>query len=299
MDTHHIRYFLAVCETLNFTRAAQKCDVTQPALSRAIQQLEEEIGGPLFRRERNLTHLTDLALLLRPRLQEVADGLGDARRDAQRFLTMDDASVTLGIMCTVGPRRFTGLLANFQATSSDISLQLVEGVPTMLTERLLEGEIDIAIMASPDGFPETLVAAPLYQEQFLIAFPAGHRFADMAQVSVAAVDGENYLDRVNCEHTQKIDDVMQERGCAVKVVHQSEREDWIQNMVAGGLGICFLPEFSAVVPGVQTRPVVEPEIWREICLVWRKDHELSPAVQRFATAARNYSWVSEKRLYTE
>ena len=84
MDTHHIRYFLAVCETLNFTRAAQKCDVTQPALSRAIQQLEDEVGAPLFRRERNLTHLTDLALLLRPRLQEDRRRLGQcpARRAA-------------------------------------------------------------------------------------------------------------------------------------------------------------------------------------------------------------------------
>jgi LysR family transcriptional regulator, hydrogen peroxide-inducible genes activator len=60
MDIHHVRYFLAVCETRNFTRAAEKCNVTQPALSRAIQQLEDEVGGLLFRRERNLTHLTDL-----------------------------------------------------------------------------------------------------------------------------------------------------------------------------------------------------------------------------------------------
>jgi DNA-binding transcriptional LysR family regulator len=291
MDTHHIRYFLAVCDTLNFTRAAQKCNVTQPALSRAIQQLEEEVGAPLFRRERNLTHLTDLALLLRPRLQEVADGLGDARREAQRFLTMGDASVTLGIMCTIGPRRFTGLLAKFQATESDISLHLVEGVPAMLTERLLQGSIDIAIMASPDGFPKSLEAVPLYREQFMIAFPAGHRFSTLSEIPMAAIDGENYLDRVNCEHTHRIDALMQECGCAVKVVHQSEREDWIQNMVAGGLGISFLPEFSAVVPGVQTRPVVEPEVWRDICLVWRRSDALSPAVQRFAKAAREYSWA--------
>src|SRR5213595_1369253 len=64
MDMHHLRYLLAVCDTLNFTRAAEKCNVTQPALSRAIQQLEEEVGGQLFRRERSLTHLTDLGMLM-------------------------------------------------------------------------------------------------------------------------------------------------------------------------------------------------------------------------------------------
>ena len=72
MDIHHIRYFLAVCETRNFTRAAEKCNVTQPALSRAVQQLEDEVGGLLFRRERNLTHITDLGALLRPRFQQVS-----------------------------------------------------------------------------------------------------------------------------------------------------------------------------------------------------------------------------------
>ena len=81
MDIHHIRYFLAVCETRNFTRAAEKCNVTQPALSRAIQQLEDEVGGRLFRRERNLTHVTDLGNLLRPRFQQVQDELLGVRTE--------------------------------------------------------------------------------------------------------------------------------------------------------------------------------------------------------------------------
>src|SRR3712207_2550034 len=109
MDLHHIRYFLAVCETLNFTRAAERCNVTQPALSRAIQQLEDEIGGLLFRRERNLTHLTDLGALLKPRFQGIMDDVTKVREDARRFLTLEDANVTLGVMCTIGPTRFMGL----------------------------------------------------------------------------------------------------------------------------------------------------------------------------------------------
>ncbi len=103
MNMHHIRYFLAVSDTLNFTRAAETCGVTQPALSRAIQQLEAEIGGILFRRERNLTHLTDLGLLLLPRFEQIMGEVGDAKRDARRFLTLDHANVSLGVMCTIGP----------------------------------------------------------------------------------------------------------------------------------------------------------------------------------------------------
>jgi len=60
MELHQVRYYVALCKALNFTRAAEACNVTQPALTRAIQRLEEELGGPLFQRERNLTQLTEL-----------------------------------------------------------------------------------------------------------------------------------------------------------------------------------------------------------------------------------------------
>ncbi|NJO33208.1 MAG: LysR family transcriptional regulator [Rhodospirillales bacterium] len=84
MDIHHLRYFLAVCETLNFTKAADNCHVSQPALSRAIQQLEQEVGGLLFRRERNLTHITDLGMLLKPHFESIISelGTGEAQRQA-------------------------------------------------------------------------------------------------------------------------------------------------------------------------------------------------------------------------
>src|SRR5260370_32124101 len=71
VEMHQIRYFLAVCETLNFTRAAEACNVSQPSLTRAIKGLEDELRGPLFRRERNNTHLTGLAEMTRPHLTQV------------------------------------------------------------------------------------------------------------------------------------------------------------------------------------------------------------------------------------
>src|SRR5690242_16525712 len=83
MEMHQIRYCLAVCDTLNFTRAAERCNVTQPALTRAIQKLEEELGGLLFRRERKFTHMTDLGLLVRPQLEGILKQSEQARTAAQ------------------------------------------------------------------------------------------------------------------------------------------------------------------------------------------------------------------------
>jgi LysR family hydrogen peroxide-inducible transcriptional activator len=291
MDMHHIRYFLAVCETRNFTRAAERCNVTQPALSRAVQQLEDEVGGLLFRRERNLTHITDLGALLRPRFQQVLDELSGVRQEASRFLCLKDANLKVGIMCTIGPRRFTGLLTDFNRRHRGIQLQLVEGVPDRLSNLLETGEIDVAIMASSDRFPERFDVTPLFRERFMLAFPPGHRLAQLDVVPIQAIDGETYLRRANCEYWDHLSDICDTHGVNLHVSYSSEREDWIQNMVAGGLGICFLPEYSAVIPGLQVRAVTDPEVVREISLVTVSGRRFSPAVSTFVGAVKSYNWA--------
>ena len=105
---HQVRYFLAVADTLNFTRAAEQCHVSQPALTRAIQQLEEELGGLLRRRERRLTHLTDFGRLIEPHLRQLFADAEAAKTTAKRFLNMQAAELRLGVMCTIGPARFMG-----------------------------------------------------------------------------------------------------------------------------------------------------------------------------------------------
>ncbi|QDZ02794.1 LysR family transcriptional regulator [Nitratireductor mangrovi] len=298
MDIHHIRYFLAVCETRNFTRAAERCNVTQPALSRAIQQLEDEVGGLLFRRERNLSHITDLGALLRPRFQQILDELTGVRQEASRFLCLEDASLKVGVMCTIGPRRFTGLLADFHMRHKGIQLQLVEGVPGKLSTLLEAGDIDVALMGTSEGFPERFDVKPLFRERFMLAFPSGHRFGGMAAIPVAEVAGENYLRRLNCEYRDHLANLCLDHGVALRISYESEREDWIQNMVAGGLGICFIPEFSAVIPGLHARPVVDPEVWREVCLVTVAGRRFSPAVAAFVGAVKAYGWPASPQPET-
>lgn len=292
MDIHHIRYFLAVCETRNFTRAAENSNVTQPALSRAIQQLEAEVGGLLFRRERSLTHLTDLGALLRPRFQQILDELSGVRQEASKFLCLDNASLKVGVMCTIGPRRFTGLLGDFNMRHMGIRLQIVEGVPAKLSEMLESGEIDVAIMSSTEKFPERFDVTALFRERFVLAFPAGHRLAQYDEIPVTAIDGEIYLRRANCEYWDHLSEICISQGVRLRISYSSEREDWIQNLVAGGLGICFIPEYSAVIPGLQMRPVKDPEVWRDVCLVTVAGRRFSPAVATFVNAVKAYGWAS-------
>lgn len=290
MEMHQVRYFLAVCDTLNFTRAAERCNVTQPALTRAIQKLEEELGGLLFRRERNQTHLTDLGHLVKPRLEAIHDQSDAAQRAAKDFLKLDNAAFRLGIMCTIGPMRFMPFLDHFRRKHPGIELTLIEGVPEKLQERMKAGEIDVAVMARPDGFDERCDVHPLYRERFMIALPPDHRLAKQATVSFADLDGETYLQRVSCEYLRELRELREGAGARMKLAYASEREDWIMTMVAAGLGICMLPQFSATLPALELRPLVDPPVSRTISLVTLAGRRFSPAVKTFVQAIKAHRW---------
>ena len=103
MEMQEIRYFLALCDSLNFRLAAAKCNVTQPALSRAIRKLEQELGGLLFRRESHQVGLTNFGHLVRPQLEEIAARTKGVELAARQFLKLKNAPLRLGALCTIGP----------------------------------------------------------------------------------------------------------------------------------------------------------------------------------------------------
>jgi DNA-binding transcriptional LysR family regulator len=290
MELHEIRYFLAICRTLNFTRAAELCHVSQPALTRAIQKLEDELGGPLLSRERGNTHLTELGRLLQPHLEEVMARTTAAKDTASRFLRLEGAQLRLGVMCTIGPLRFIGFLSRFRSDNPGIELMMMEAAAGRLLELLLHGELDVAVLAKPEGFDDRVRVEPLYSERFMIACPVGHPFERRNAVAAGDMDGQIYLRRINCEYRDYLRERCGERGARVVLSFASEREDWIQTMVAAGMGVCFIPEYSATHPGLVLRPVVDPEVTREVCLVTVAGRRWSPPLATFVQAIRRYRW---------
>src|SRR3712207_7101976 len=109
------------------------------------------------------------------------------------FLKLDDAELTVGLMCTIGPMRGIGFLSEFRNANPGIEVTLREGVPAHLTELLHAGELDVAVMAQPEPFDARFDVRPLYREHFVVAFPPGHRFAAQNAVRIGDVDGESYL----------------------------------------------------------------------------------------------------------
>jgi LysR family hydrogen peroxide-inducible transcriptional activator len=290
MEMHEIRYFLAACQTLNFHRAADLVHVGQPALTRAIQKLEAELGGPLFHRDKGHVQLTEFGSLMRIHLGEIFNRSESVKRTAKSFLSLEDASLSLGVMCTIGPMRFASFLNAFREHHPGISLTVIDGAADRLTDLLMDHKLDIALMAQPVPFDQKLKAEVVYAERFGLAFSAGHPFELRNTLRLTDVRDETYLERINCEYGNHIDQLCKKLGFNIQSAYRSEREDWILAMVAAGMGVCFIAEYSAIQSGVCHRAVVDPEIVREVSLVSVANSLPSHTVMAFAKAMREYEW---------
>jgi DNA-binding transcriptional LysR family regulator len=289
MEMNQIRYFLAACETLNFTRAAEKCDVSVPSLTRAIHTLEEELGGQLFRRERHLTHLTDLGRLMQQHLTAAQQATDAARQDAAQYAKAD-TTLKLGVVATMPARHLVGYLRALRAAAPELELQIWEANCEELSAALLAGEIDVAISTSC-AYDERLRPTPLFRERYHVAFAPGHRYEKMNAVPMREFEGEAYVKRLHCEFPSNFAKLAVAKPYQqVRVRYVGEREDWVQAMVSAGLGMTLMPEFLPILPGIEMRLVVEPEVHRQISLVTVAGRPHSKPVALAVRAAKAYAW---------
>lgn len=303
MELQQIRYFLALAEDLNFSRAAERCGVSQPSLTRAIKRLEDELGGQLVRRERSRTHLTELGRKIKPRLEQALSLTEVARSEADEFARMNTATLSLGVMCTVGPGRLISLVDHLGSQFPHLTLTLRTSSGREVIDWLLAGEIDVGIVGMPD-YPDEIAVHDLYQERYMIAFPRNHRFAQMDAVSLQEMKGERYLHRLNCEYLDFFHSELGDYEASLftklktslksmEVQHGSEHEDWIQAMIVAGMGCAILPQYMSLYPELQMRPLVEPEIWRTIGLATVRGRQHTPTVGLFSELCREMNWGSE------
>lgn len=294
MQIHQIRYFVALSESLNFTRAAEQCNVTQPSLTRAIKQLEDELGGPLFHRERTNSHLTELGQLMEPHLKQVLAEIETAKDQARNAAALQQSTLTLGVMCTIGPTKLLDLIACYRSKYPDVNLLVRDARGQDLQEMLVQGELEVALYGLPEDIDDRLHMLPLFEEQFVITFAPGHRFEQLSVVRGADLKGEPYVARVNCEFFDYASPRLSEArdGAKPEVIYRSEREDWCLAMIGAGLGYGFTPEFAIDVPGIQARPLVDPAFARTVNIATVRGRPHSPAVGAFVR--ETMSWRARR-----
>lgn len=293
MEMHQVRYFLAVAATLNFTRAAEKCNVSPPSLIKAIKLLEADLGGDLFRRERSRTHLTELGHIVLPYLEQIAASADKVKSETARAIKVQNYTLNLGIMCTLAPQRFLSLIGKFRERWPHMNMVIIDDTAAMLEATLLAGDIDIAIYALPGKRGDKrLHLMPLFDEEMIIALPAGHPLTSKELISPAELSGLPCIDRVNCEFGEHGEWLFAHRGITGPTICRSERDDWVLGMVASGFGYAFLPIECAVHSGIAVRRIERMPITRQINLVTVRGRKHPPGVGAFVRQIARWDWQS-------
>lgn len=290
MEMHHIRYFLALCDHSSFTRAAEACGVSQPALTAAIKRLEQELGGALFHREGKRLVMSRLGQTVKPHMEQLFGESEATLNAARNFRLLKASPVALGVMDTVGPKRLGGFLERYQRAHAHAEFAVSGASLTDLLKQLEQGALDFALVSAPQGLPDSFRAVPTYRERYVVIFPLGHRFERFNTVALADVAQESYVDRLACEMRETVMALCAERKINLYARFRSAREDWIESMVAAGLGFAFMPEYSVEHRGVLARPLVDPPVERTLLLVDVRGRRRSPAAQAFAQALIAHRW---------
>src|SRR5436190_6447861 len=200
MEMHQVRYFLAVARVLNFTRAADECNVTQPSLTRAIKQLEAELGGDLFRRERPAAQLTELGLRMHPLLKQCYEAATGARQLASSFKSGEVGALRIALTHSVDLALLIPHLDQIKRLFNRLEFRFLRGNSREVGEFLKKGEAELGIAAEISEEWERLDTWPLFTENFQLVVNNRHPFADREVVTFEDLQTQELLSRTFCEH---------------------------------------------------------------------------------------------------
>ncbi|WP_299989682.1 LysR family transcriptional regulator [uncultured Ruegeria sp.] len=292
MDLRRIRYFLAVARTLNFSQAARELKVSQPALSKAIQTLEDELGGPLLRREGRLTHLTPLGERMRGSLQEIEDAAHRAEHLASRIANAESTKIRIAVMCTIDPGTVGRCLAQFQQKHQNLGIELLDFTAASIQDALLEGQVDVAIIGSPVEAVPRLRTIELFQEDMVVSCGPQNRLAARDSIPLKMMTEHPYVDRLRCEFRDMVLSIVDKHDLNLNVIASSEREDWIKSLLAQDHGVSIMPASSAASAGLSAVPLQDQQLLRSVYLAIPSGREDHTAVQALTKYAKAYSWNS-------
>jgi DNA-binding transcriptional LysR family regulator len=267
MEIHQLRYFLAVAEEGNFSRAAAKVRVAQPSLSQQIRKLEAEIGQPLFDRLPRSVVLTEAGRCLLDYARQILASIGDARRCVDELKGKTAGDVAVGAIPTIAPYVLPELVVTFQKHYPDVTLHIVEDVTAVITQRVEAGELDVALASNCQRSP-TLRVERLGEEPLLALVPEEHALAKENEITFDDLKSQRFLllHEMHCL-SQQVHHLLESRRLDPEVALAGSQLSTIANMVAAGIGVSIVPNMMVnhqATPGCVSLPFAPPVPGREL-----------------------------------
>lgn len=291
MTFSELRYLVAIAREKSFGRAAQRCFVSQPALSVAIQKLEEELGTQLFERGKLEVSVTPVGERIVEQAQKVLEEAARIRDIAQAGRNQLVGLFRLGVIHTIAPYLLPDLIPALNRLAPQMPLEIEENLTEHLEGALRSGRIDAAILALPFQ-PPGVVTEFLYEEPFQVVVPQGHRWARRKSIQPSELAAEHMI-LLNVGHCfrDQVLDACPELNRSDAPTTRTNSLETVRNMVASGLGVSVLPR-DALTPKYHSNlvvpvPFARPAPSRRVALASRKSfpRPLAIAAIRDAVAA--------------
>lgn len=242
MDRYLLRYFLSVIDQGNFSKAAERCSVSQPTLSVGIAKLETALGKPLFLRTNRRVELTEAGARLAPLARHIEAEFARAEREVSESSVR--TTLRIGILTTTPPQWTEALLKRLAEKPSGERLELVEGRERELLERLSSGRIDVALSILRDE-QVRFAQHGLFTEGYALALPRSHRLADREVIAAEELASEPMIARRQCEILAETSRFFTARGVRPFFPARTPSEHRAMTYVRAGLGITVMPDCYA------------------------------------------------------
>jgi LysR family transcriptional regulator, hydrogen peroxide-inducible genes activator len=289
MELHQLRYFTAVAELENFTRAAEHCHVSQPSLSQQIIKLEQQLGRPLFERLGRRVRLTDAGRSLYEHAVRILASIHDAESSLDSTSDWKESALSVGAILTIAPYLLPGVLGPFRKQFPKSRVTVHEGFTAELVRACLTGDIDLAIVALPIQ-DERLVVEPLFTEELLLAMPAAKMPWSIRRPTLDDLNRMPFvlLDEMHCLGGQIVR-FCQQRECLPAITCKTAQLLTVQHMVGLGQGVSLVPELAAREDKTGACRYVslgDEAPRRTIAMIRHKDRFRSELVNRFQGSLR-------------
>lgn len=290
MDLNQVRYFLNLAESLNFTEAARVSGISQPSLTKAIQRLEDEFGGPVLYRDGKDTRLTALGRDLIVEFMRIQSALENITELAENSVAGRSRKINIGVASTIAPRVFAKFWALVLKELPEVELLLHPLNPGEAEAEVLSGKYDMCLLTNPPEPNFKLTIQPLFQERLRLALASHHPLAGTDEITPEQMMEQPYIDWMHCEFRTQLIKHFMDRNIVMRPRFQSEREDWVQQMVAQGAGVCSLPEHSAIVDGIVLRAVKGLTLSRNISMVAVSGSANPREVRVILGLSKDFNW---------
>ncbi len=294
MEMQQLRYAVAVADAGNFTRAAERCNVTQPTLSQQILNLESEVGHKLFHRLGRKAVLTEAGAVFLERARRILFEAENAAKELSDHPSLD-RRITVGALPTVAPYLILPLIAHIRKSHPNLSIHVREDFRRDLVRAVAEGELDLAIVSLPVKDPR-LSIEPLMTEPLLLVVGKDHPFANRAEIGLQDIVEETFVTMGDSSSLAgQIRGFFGDHNIEPKVGYRCAQVATLKAFVAMGVGISILPLVDRMPEDTESLVylrLAETAPTRELAVIRHLQRYQSRGAEQFLAILRDY--VAEK-----